>query len=293
MEGGLQEPLVVLDLIAAEILLHLGDVDGQAVLGHGRLPLLLALVLPAGAVLVVEAPGQLLDVVAVVAVLGEGDVLLPQHQLEIAGVDAHGELVDLVARVVDVELPPHVVARPLQHGGQGVAQHAAPGVADVHGAGGVGGDELHHHLLAAALVHRAVTLPLGLDVGEHAAVPLAAQGEVQEAGAGDLHLVKKGAGQIQMADDHFGDLAGGPAQGLGPGHGEGGGVIPVGDVLGNLNGGLDLRAGGQQALRRRLLIGRLGQSGDLLPGRLDHVGHGSISFSIHLSVCRAAGRRAG
>ena len=96
-----------------------------------------------------------------------------------------------------------------------------------------------------------------------------------------------------MADDHLGDLAGGFAQGLGPGHGEGGGVIPVGDVLGNLNGGLDLRAGGQQALRRGPLIGRLGQSGDLLPGRLDHVGHGSISFSIHLSVCRVAGRRAG
>ena len=163
----------------------------------------------------------------------------------------------------------------------------------MHGAGGVGGDELHHHLLAAAFVHRAVGLPLSLDVSEHAAVPLAAQGKVQEAGPGDLHLVKKGADQIQMADDHLGDLAGGLAQSLGPGHGEGGGIVPVGDVLGNLDGGLDLRAGGQQALRRGLLIGRLGQSGDLLPGRLDHVGHGSISFSIHLSVCRAAGRRAG
>ena len=56
---------------------------------------------------------------------------------------------------------------------------------------------------------------------------------------------------------------------------------------------LELKEHQKQALRRGLLIGRLGQSGDLLPGRLDHVGHGSISFSIHLSVCRAAGRRAG
>ena len=99
--------------------------------------------------------------------------------------------------------------------------------------------------------------------------------------------------QLQVVQNNLGDGSGGHVEGLGPRHGEGGGVIPVGDVLGNLNGGLDLRAGGQQALRRGLLIGRLGQSGDLLPGRLDHVGHGSISFSIHLSVCRAAGRRAG
>ena len=44
-------------------------------------------------------------------------------------------------------------------------------------------------------------------------------------------------------------------------------------VLGDLDGGLDLRPGGQQAGRRGLLIGRLGQLGDLLPGRLDHIGH--------------------
>ena len=273
MEAGLQEPLVILDLVPEQVLPHLGDVYRQAVLSHGVLPLLLRLVLPVGAVLVVEGLGQLLDVVPVVAVLGEGVVLLPQHDLHIAGVDGHGELVDLVARVIDVELPPHVVARPGKHAGQGVAQHAAPGVADVHGASGVGGDELHHHLFTVALVHRAVGVTLGLDVGQHLAIPLAAQSEVQKAGASDLHLVKEGARQVQVVHNGLGDLPRGLVEGLGPRHGKGGGVVAVGGVLGDLDGGLHLRAGGQQAGCRRLLIGRLGQLGDLVPGRLDHIGH--------------------
>ncbi len=66
--------------------------------------------------------------------------------------EGHGELVDLVAGVVDVELTPHVVAGTLQHTGQAVTQHAATGVADVHGAGGGGGDELYQHLLPRAVL---------------------------------------------------------------------------------------------------------------------------------------------
>ena len=80
-----------------------------------------------------------------VAVLGEVDGVLAQDELEVAGLDGAGELVDLVAGVVDVELPADIVRRRgSEHLGQGVAQDAAPGVAHVHGAGGVGGDELHH-----------------------------------------------------------------------------------------------------------------------------------------------------
>ena len=58
--------------------------------------------------------------------------------------------------------------RGLQDRGQGVPQHAAPGVAHVHGAGGVGGDELHHDLPALQGVGAAVPLPLALHGGERA-----------------------------------------------------------------------------------------------------------------------------
>ena len=178
---------------------------------------------------------------------------------------------DLVARVVHVKLPPHVVARPLQHTGQRVAQHAAPGVADVHGARGVGGDELHHDRFALPLVDGAVPLSLRLNVAEHVRIPLAAQSKVQEARSRDLHLVKITAGQIQMLHDGLGDLPGRPVQRLGPRHGKGGGVIPVFHVLGDLDGSLHLRACGQDARRRRFFVGALGQGMHLFPRRLDHV----------------------
>ncbi len=117
----------------------------------------------------------------------------------------------------------------------------------------------------------AVLSALRLHGGEDLAVPLGAQGEVQKAGAGDLHLLEVAALQLQVVHDGLGDGPGGLVQGLGPRHGEGGGVVPVGGVLGNLDGGLHLGAGGQQARRGGLLIGRLGQLGHLGPGRLDHV----------------------
>ena len=276
VEGGLEEPLIVHDAVLEQVLLHLGDVDGQAVLGHLVQPLLLGQVLPAVPVLFIDGLGQLLDVVPVVALLREGDVLLPEQDLAVPGVDGHGKLVDLVARVVDVELLPGVAAVPLEHVGQGVPQHAAPGVAHVHGAGGVGGDELHHDLLPVPLGVGAVLSPLPLHVGKDLLVPLGAQGEVQKTGTGNLHLLEVAPLQVQVVHDGLGDGPGGHAQGLGPRHGVGGGVVPVGGVLGNLNGGLHLRTGGQLARLHGLLIGRLSQLGHLGPGFLNLVCHNSF-----------------
>ena len=273
VEGGLQEPLVVLNLVPAQILLHLGDVALEAKVGHGLLALLLALVHPAVAVLGAEGGGQLADVVALIAVLGEGHVLLPQNELTVPGVDRHGELVDLVAGVVDIELPPYMIAGTLQHAGQAVAQHAAPGVADMHGPCGIGGDKLHHDLLAMALIHGAIGGALPLDVRDDLAVPAAAQAEIQKAGAGDLGALEVGPLQLQVVQDNLGDGSGGHVEGLGPRHGKGGRVVPMGYVLGNLNGGLYLDPGGQEALGGGLFIGRLGQGRHLVLGGLDHVGH--------------------
>ena len=273
VEGGLQEPLIILDAVLAQVLLHPGDIHRQAVLGHGPLP-----VLPGGLAgelprLGQKAPGQLPDVVPVVPLLGEGVVLLPHRQLHAAGVDGGGKFMDLVAGVVDIELLPGVPAIPLQHVGQGVPQHASPGVAHVHGAGGVGGDKLHHHLFSAPLGARAVAKSLVLHGGQDLPEPPGAQGEIEKAGSGNLHLLEIAALQLQVVRDDLGDLPGGHVQGPGPRHGKGGGVIPVGGVLWNLDGGADLRPGGEQSRPSRLFVCRLGQLGHLLPGGLNHVRH--------------------
>ena len=76
-----------------------------------------------------------------------------------------------------------------------------------------------------------------------------------------------------MVHNGLGNGPGGHMQRLGPRHGKGGGVIPVGGVLGNLNSGLYLRPGGQGPRGGGSLIGRLGQSGHLVFGGLDHICH--------------------
>ena len=280
MEGGLKEPLVVHDAVLFQILLHLGDIDRQAVLRHLVQALLLGQLLPAVPVGVMDGAGQLLDVLAVIALLREGEILLPQDQLHIPGVDGHGKLVDLVAGVVDIELLPGVAAVPLQHVGQGVPQHAAAGVAHVHGAGGVGGDKLHHDLLAAALRVGAVSGPLPLHVRQDRLIPLGAQGEIQKAGPGDLHFLEVAPLQVKVVHNGLGDGPGGLVQRSGPRHGIGGGVVPVGGILGDLNGGLHLRAGGQLARLHSPQIGRLRQLRDLGAGLLDLIRH---NLSTHLS----------
>ena len=273
MQLGLQEPLVVLDAVLVQVGLHLGDVALQAEGAHILQPLLLGSVLVAVAVDGVEGLGQLLDVLALVALLGELIAVLTQDDLHVPGVNGLGKLVHLVAGIVDVELLPGVVAHPGEHVGQGVTQHAAAGVTHVHGAGGVGGDELHHHLLAVAHVAGAVSGGVLLHRTQHLLVPVGGVEEVQKAGAGNLSPLEQSALQLQVVQNDLGNGTGGHLQCLGPRHGKGGGKVPVSAVLGHLYGASDGLTLGQQALGGGLLIGLLGQFRHLVPGGLNQICH--------------------
>ena len=210
------------------------DVLGQGVLHQGGPALLLG----GGHVLVAvelgEGLGVVDDILALVAVLGEGHGLLALIDLQVPGFQRGPELVDLVAGVVDVELPLHGVAGGLQHRGQGVPQHPAPGVADVHGPGGVGRDELHQHPLALAHLAATVGGALVVDVLEDLPVEAAPVGEVQKPGARHLRFFKVGGGQVQVLQNGLGDFLGGHAVRPGPGHGGVAGPVPVGPVPGDL-----------------------------------------------------------
>src|SRR5699024_5377163 len=273
VQGALGEPYVVLDAVFAQVLLEGGDVLGQGVAHQGVLQggkgfaLIQGLVLQAAAgqgVLVPlpggELQGQQGDVPALVALLGQGIGRLVVVVLQIADGQALAKLLDLVAGVVDVELPGDVVACPLQDGGQAVAQGAAPGVAHVHGAGGVGRDELDVVLLALAVIGPAV---VGGAAGrhDHASPEGGGQEQVDEAWAGHLgpgEAAVRQAGQVgqQGLGDHFGGLA----PGAGPRHGDVGGdvaVLRVGRHLHDEGGQL----GGRQVAGLHGGLGGLGQQG--------------------------------
>ncbi len=150
------------------------DVQRQRVIDQGMAALLGGAVDQLVAVQVGVLPGALLDILALIAVLGELDVLLAFVDLQVAGGQRLAEFFDLVAGVVDVELAGDLVAGPVEHAGQTVAQRAAAGVAQMHGAGGVGRDELDHGFLALPHVAAAIVVALLADgqhrLGEPAAV---------------------------------------------------------------------------------------------------------------------------
>ena len=273
VKAGLKKPLVVLNAVPGQVPLHLGDVVVQAEPGQRIVAGLFVAVQVLVPFLLIEGAGQLPDIVTVVAVLGEFHGVLALDDLEIPGLQTLGKFLDLVAGVVDIELPPHIGPGLLQHRGQGVAQDAAPGIAHVHGARGVGGYELHHDLLALQGVVAAIVRALALHAGHGIPEPLVPQAEIQKAGTGHLHGGEVGPCQVHVVHQDLGHLAGVLFQGLGGGQAEGGGIVAVGGVLGDLHRrghGHVLR---QQPLGRGLAIGGNGQVQHLVLGDLDHI-HG-------------------
>ncbi len=247
VQRGFAEPHVVMDLVALEVGLHLGDVVRQAE-AHDHVE---ALLLVHAEQLVPVAVGQdlrqLADVRALVPALVELHRVLAPQELDIAPLDGVRELIHLVARVVDVKFAGHVVARPGEHLGQAVAQHAAARVAHMHGAGRVRGNELHHDLFRLVRAGAAKIRALLGHGAQRVAVPLGAQGEIDEAGTRDLRLFKVSTGKVHRAHERFRDLTRRLAQRLGALHGKGGRPVAVGGVLGRFRAHGRYLGAGQRA----------------------------------------------
>ena len=132
-----------------------------------------------------EGPGDLGDVVAAVAIGREGRII----RRNAAPTCLHGQcqIVDLRAGVVVIELAVNLPALRGQKVAQHVTQCRLAAMAHVQRAGGVGRDELQHHLLAVGrLLPELFTL--GQHLVHHALVGGGREPEVDEARAGDLGL---------------------------------------------------------------------------------------------------------
>ena len=180
--------------------------------------------------------GLVLNVV--VAVLGEevaGGVdvqallLHDLDQLHVAVGDGVAKDVHLGTVVVDVELALDVIAGVAHHAAERIAQSGPAAVTHVHGADGVGGDELDLGLETAADVGLSEVHALGASLCQHGVVGRGVEVEVDEARAGDLHL---GEGSVlgHVGRDGVGDLLGGAVGELGRLKGAGGGPLTVRSV---------------------------------------------------------------
>ena len=135
------------------------------------------------------------NVGTLVTILRERNRVLSLVNLQVAYFQGHAEFIDLIACVIDVELALYFVACRVQYRSEAVADCTAAGVADVHRAGGVGGNELHQHALAAAEVAAAIGFAAVVHVTQNSSVKLGFVEEIQEAGACNFTAVKKRAVQ--------------------------------------------------------------------------------------------------
>ena len=81
---------------------------------------------------------QFADVCALIPRRVKFDSIFAFEFLNITSLNRVRKLVHLIARVIDVKFTGHVMACPVEHFRQTVAQHAAACVAHVHRAGRVG-----------------------------------------------------------------------------------------------------------------------------------------------------------
>src|SRR5690606_20134221 len=164
------------------------------------------------------------DVFAVIAVLREFRRFAEQFLR--TGAHRDGEVLDLLTRVVVIELARDLVALRLQQRGNGVAERGLTAVAHMQRAGRIGRHEFHDHrqvvadrrttVVRAFLPHYADDLLLGDRL----------QADIDEAGAGDVDAFDP-LGRRQRGDQFFGHLARRHFQRAGELHGDRAGVIAV------------------------------------------------------------------
>ena len=175
---------------------------------------------------------QLVSLIDIHALLGD-DV----GKLHIARADGVAEGVHLRAVVVDVELTLDVVTGVVHNAAEGVAQRGPAAVADVHGADGVGGDELDLGLQATTDVGLSEVHALLASLAKNGILDGNGEVEVDETGAGDLDLLDRGV-LGHMGNDGLGNLARGAVGQLGGLQGHGGGPLAMRSVSRSLDGAI-------------------------------------------------------
>ena len=127
---------------------------------------------------------DLANVLAVVAVFGKRRLLAQQF----LGARTHRdrEILDLLARIVVIELARHRKALRREQAADRIAQRRLPAMADVQRTGRVGGHEFDHHRFAQVRARQAERVELGEHPRDNRLPRRRRQHDVDEARAGDV-----------------------------------------------------------------------------------------------------------
>jgi hypothetical protein len=191
-----------------------------------------------------DVAGEILDVAAVVAVVGHLGVAA--HELQETRLDRGAETIHLAARVVEVVLALDRPAGGLEQAGQRVADRRVARVPERERTGRVRAHELH--LRPAAVGRRATVLgPVGQHLAESVVQPLVGREQVQEPGSRDLGFLEERR-RRQRVGDRLRHVARGLAGALGEPERDVRGEVTViallrGEQLGGRQFPLDAEAG--------------------------------------------------
>ena len=137
------------------------------------------------AVFIDNSLGCINDIMAVVPVLRELTGL--SKQLQIPGVDGTGQVVHLVAGVIDIIFLFYVIACRFQQVRQGASYRGTPAVAYMQRARRIGAYIFNLYFFIRSFRQVTVIFPGLHNMGQHIVHPVRIQIEIQETGSGDLH----------------------------------------------------------------------------------------------------------
>ena len=184
------------------------------------------------------------------------------------------ERIDLSARVVDIIFAGHCKAGEGEKIGERIAEHRAPAMADMHGAGRVGRHIFDVHRFPFADRAPAVSGALFEHHAQHARPKGRGKRQIDEAGSRDVDLVDVTVGGEQRHDP-LGQGTGRHARGLGEHHGRIGGEIAMRSVLRRFERDpFDARFGRDHAVMLKLLD--RGENAPVEPCKNVHESSGAI-----------------
>ena len=201
MEGPFAEPVVIMDVEMGQVAFEGLELFGIGPVLEEFQPFFFRHVQVFVTVLVDDGLGRFDDVVAVIAVFR--DFCRLAQQFQVAGIDGSGQVVHLVAGVVDVVFGLDVIARSPQEIDQGTAISGAAAVTDVERPCRVGTDVFDLDRVFFAQRCMAIGIAGSQDLFERIVNDVILQEEVDEAGTGDFRMVEPGI--IHAVDDGLGN----------------------------------------------------------------------------------------
>ena len=177
---------------------------------------------------------KILHVRAAIGLLGHLDLFA--QQLLITHHERISEDVHLVAFVVHVEFFVHCITCMTHDARHRIAERRPTTMTHMHGAGGIGGDKLHHYLLIASLLGASIVFPVSFNGLDNPGKPFLGEEKVEETRPSHLTALKIGAIKDHPLHQDGGDLPRIHLQGFGADHGHIGGKVAVAFVVGDFNG---------------------------------------------------------